>query len=93
MDGYLALMFCNQQDLRSYAPDVMEVIQRVAGTSFKRGASAAGMTAIAFRSDKDEATIKKAFQDLWRPEQRTWVLPLDRPVLIDQALMEWVRKE
>lgn len=91
MNGYLALMFCSPQDLRSYAPDVMKVIQQVAGTNFKRGESAAHVTAIAFRSDKSPADISKAFQDLWRREQRTWVLPLDQPLLIDKALMDWSR--
>ena len=93
MNGYLALMFCKPEGLRSYAPEVMAAIQRVAGTNFKRGESAAHVTTIAFRSDKEESAIVKAFLDLWRPEQRTWVLPLERSVLIDKALTEWAKKE
>lgn len=92
MNGYLALMFCKPADLRSYAPEVMAAIQQVAGANFKRVESAAGVTAIAFRTDKDSEAIVKAFRDLWRPESRTWVLSLDDPLLVDRALMEWVRK-
>lgn len=92
MNAYLALMFCAQADLRSYAPEVAAVIQRVAGTNLKRAESAAGVSAIAFRTDMDDAAVMRAFQPLWRPEQRTWVLSLDRPVLIDSALMQWVSK-
>lgn len=91
MKPYLALMFCTQNDLRLYAPEVLKVIQQVAGTNLKRAESAANVTAIGFKSDRDEAFILRAFQDLWRPEMRTWVLPLDSPVLIDRALMAWAK--
>jgi hypothetical protein len=94
MKAFVALMFCKQQDLRSYAPEVLAAVKRVAGDNFKYGEAAAGVVAIAFRSDEETGFIVRVFRDLWRPEQRTWVLPLDEPppVLIDNALMAWARK-
>lgn len=95
MAAYAAFIFAKQQDNISYMKDVAAVIKTLAGANFKRAESAAAITTLAFITQADRAAVTKAFLPLWRPEQRVWVFPLDgepKPILIDKALMEWVRK-
>jgi hypothetical protein len=92
MQAYLALIFAKQEESRSYLLEVATAIKSVAGNNFKYGEGTASMAAIAFLSDKDSKIIRKVFDDLWRPEQRTWLIRLDSPVMIDRAIMNWVRK-
>jgi hypothetical protein len=96
MKPYLCLMFCKQEELRTFAKEVAEVLQRVAGSNIKRAESAAGVTAVAFISSWPSDRLHSAFWDLWRREQRVWVLPLSSRqgsnLMIDLAIMEWVRK-
>ncbi len=91
MNSFLALMFCKPADIRSYAVEVRDAIKSIAGERLKYGEGGAGITAIAFMSDKSLSEAYKPFKDLWRSEQRTWVVPLDDQCLIDRALMDWVR--
>jgi hypothetical protein len=88
---YLALMYCSSEDLKPYGREVLSAIEGVAGREYKRGESAAQVTSIAFKSDQDEETIKRAFLPLWRPHQQTWVIALNRPLVIGEALMKWVQ--
>ena len=95
MGAYVAFIFTSQKDNISYMKEVAEAIKKLAGNNMKRGESSAGITAVAFITDADPKAITKAFSHLWRPEQRVWVLPLDSdpgPLVIDQALMEWVSR-
>lgn len=87
MNSYIALMFCKKEDLPSYGREVMDAIRAVAGSKSKYAEGAAGVVAVGFKTDKDWDFIRRAFGDLWRAEQRTWVLPLldDEPMVIDKA--------
>ena len=95
MAAYVAFILAKQSDSLSYMKEVADAIRTVAGSNFKRGESAAGITAIAFVTSLDRRATLKALEHLWRQEHRLWVLPLDsdpKPLLIDKALMTWVDK-
>lgn len=92
MKPYLAVVFAKQEESRAYLAEVAAAIKSVAGSNMKYGEGAASVAAIAFLTEKDSDSINKAFKDLWRQEQRTWVFPLDSPIMIDAKLMDWVRK-
>lgn len=93
MTTYLALMFCKQEDLRAFGKEVLETVRAVAGTKFKYAEGTAHVVAIGFVSDKDWPTIARAFDALWRAEQRCWVIPLPEDgMVIDKAIMEWARR-
>jgi hypothetical protein len=89
MKAYLALTFADQKESRNYLAEVGAVVKAIAGDNFKRGAGAASVVAVAFLTDKDRSEICDAFKPLWRPEQRTWVLPLDQALLMDASLKDW----
>lgn len=92
MKPYLAVVFAKQLDSRSFLAEVAAAIKSVAGANMKYGDAAASVAAIAFITDKDAKVIHKAFADLWRPEQRVWVFPIESPIMVDKALMDWIRK-
>ena len=92
MPAYVCLMFCKKEDLKSYGVEVVAAIRSVAGAKFKYGEAAAGVVAIAFVTDREWSTITRAFRDLWRPEQRCWVLALEGDMMIDNALLDWSLK-
>jgi hypothetical protein len=92
MKAYLAVVFAKQSESRAYLLEVAIAIKSVAGMNLKYGEAAASVAAIAFLSDESETSIRRAFKDLWRVEQRTWIFPLESPVMVDAKLMEWVRK-
>lgn len=96
MAAYVAFVLAHEKDSISYMREVADAIKKLSGNNFKRGESAAAITAIAFITDRDRAATHMALSHLWRPEQRLWVLPLDSdpgPLLIDKKLMVWVRKQ
>ena len=93
MKAYLAIVFSKQTaENTTYFLEVAAAIKTIAGNNWKRGESLSATTTIAFLTSKDEEFIRRTFHDLWRPEQRTWVVPLDSPVLMDKSIMDWVRK-
>lgn len=93
MKAYLAIVFAKHAaENQSYLAEVAAAIKSVAGNNLKRGENAASLTTIAFLTDKDDEFIRKIFLDLWRPENRTWVVPMDEPVLADKSIMDWIRK-
>ena len=92
MPAYVVLMFCTKEDLKSYGIEVATAIKSIAGARFKCGEGAAGIVAIAFATDKEWSIIARTFRDLWRPEQRCWVLPLEGDMMIDKALIDWSLK-
>lgn len=93
MKAYLALMLAKKEDLATYGKEVADIIKGLSGGKMTYAEGAAGVVVIGFASNKDESVIRRSFQDLWRAEQRTWVLPLDSPLLIDQKLMDWARRQ
>ncbi len=93
MKRYVALMFCKREDVSSYAREVATAIKQVAGDRMKYSEGGAGMAAIGFATDMPVDQIRRVFSDLWRHEQRTWVLSLENPVMIDTAIMEWARRQ
>jgi hypothetical protein len=86
-------MFAKPEDIGTYGKEVATVIRSLAGGRMQYVEGAAHMVAIAFATNKEEELIRRTFSKLSRPEQRTWVLPLDQAVHIDQALMDWARKQ
>lgn len=93
MKPYIALVFCKAEDLKSYGAEVVAAIRSVAGDRMKYSEGTSHMVAIGFATDRAVADIQRAFEPLWRPEQRTWVLPLDEPVMVDRAIMDWLRRQ
>lgn len=93
MNAYMALIFCSKADLRSYGREVSDTIASLAGTRVKRSESTEHVVAVAFATSRPRTDVVKAFKDLWRPEQRTWVMPLEDPVLIDKSIMDWAKRQ
>ncbi|MCD6674877.1 MAG: hypothetical protein LT106_18745 [Burkholderiaceae bacterium] len=93
MKPYLALVFCKKDDLRSYGAEVVAAIRSVAGERMKYAEGTSHLVAIGFATDRPSADIQRAFKPLWRAEQRTWVLPIESPLMIDLAIMEWLRRQ
>lgn len=93
MKAYLALMLAKSEDIASYGKEVADVIKKLSGGKMTYAEGAAGVVAIGFASKEEESVIRRSFQGLWRREQRTWVLSLDNPLVIDQKLMDWARRQ
>lgn len=93
MKPYIALVFCKAEDLKSYGAEVVAAIRSVAGDRMKYSEGTSHMAAIGFATDRSADDIHRAFEPLWRREQRTWVLPIESPVMIDKAIMEWHRRQ
>ena len=93
MKQFVALMFCRPQDVSSYGREVAAAIKQVAGGRMKYSEGGAGMAAIGFATDKPVEEIRRVFSDLWRREQRTWVLSLENPIMVDNAIMQWARRQ
>lgn len=86
-------MFAKPEDISTYGKEVAAAIKSVAGSRMTYVEGGAHMVAIGFATNMEEDLIRRAFVKLSRPEQRTWVLPLDSAVHIDQALVDWARKQ
>lgn len=93
MKTYVALMFAKPEDISTYGKEVAAAIRSVAGGRMTYVEGGAHMVAIGFATNMEEELIRRAFAKLSRPEQRTWVLPLDSAVHVDQALMDWAKKQ
>ncbi|TCT08936.1 hypothetical protein EDC26_10496 [Paralcaligenes ureilyticus] len=93
MKTYVALMFAKPEDISTYGKEVAAAIKSVAGSRMIYVEGGAHMVAIGFATNVEEAIIRSTFAKLGRSEQRTWVLPLDSAVHVDQALMDWARKQ
>jgi hypothetical protein len=93
MDAYLAFFFGKAEELRSFAAEAMAAITQLSEGKVKRAESAAGITAVAFMTSRSRSEIHKALEPYWRREQRLWVLPVKDALLIDKAIMDWVRRQ
>jgi hypothetical protein len=93
MKAYVALMFAKPEDIGPYGREVANVIKTISGGRMQFAEGGALITAIGFATNQSEAAIQQAFVKLHRPEQRTWVLPLDGAVYIDKALTDWAKKQ
>lgn len=93
MKSYLALMFAKPEDISTYGKEVAAAIKKISGGRMKYAEGGAGVVAIGFATGENWSVISRAFHDLWRPEQRTWVLPLDEASLVDKALLDWAKKQ
>jgi hypothetical protein len=92
VNAYLALFFGKPEELRDFAKEAMQTLNKIADGKVKRAESAAGITAVAFVTDVPRQEIRKRLSPLWRPEQRLWIIPVAGALMIDKVLMDWVRK-
>lgn len=94
MKTYIALMFAKPEDIKTYGQEVAAAIKDLSAGNMKLAEGGAGVVAVGFASDKDFRVIARVFQDLWRPEQRTWVLPLEPgSSFADKSILEWASKQ
>lgn len=91
-NAYLAILFGTAAANAAFFTEVVKELNAVSANRVKRAESAANTTALAFICDLPQADLAKRMTPLWRPEDRLWVIPLTNPILIDKAIMEWLRK-